>query len=127
LQQLAAAAAAHPSPLRLAGDEGSLRSYSHPNARGHVRRASDGAPDTPGLWVGANLAGLTFAPVGGRLSGLLSGGDDQPGGVSRRSSGLTPGQEVGSPSDLLVLFRNVLQASKLGRKSMRSTPDGQQS
>ena len=96
--QLAAAATAQPSPLRGGGNDGTLRTFSHPDTRGHVRRASAGAPEAAGIWGGAGLAGLAGAPLRGlgarRGGGLLSGSEELPAEFARRSSGLTPGQEV---------------------------------
>ncbi len=110
LQQLAVAAAAHSTPLQ-AGDDGALRTFSHQDLR-HVRRFSAGTPEPFGGYAGvagqlqANAAGLHWNAAGGlaplgrpsRVGGVQgpspAGHDQSPAEVARRSSGLTPGQEV---------------------------------
>ena len=105
LQQLAA----QPTSSRGAGDQ-TLRTTSHQDVR-HVRRFSAGAPDPVGGWAGAagqqrpnaagfqrqalaGLAPLSWPSPGGSMSG--ADGQQPPAEVVRRSSGLTPGQEVRS-------------------------------
>ena len=104
------AAAGQSTPL-LAGDGGTLRAFSHQDLR-HVRRFSAGTSEPLGvvasgrgqLQVNAGifqrnatggLAPFGWPPSGGGMHGAsLPGHEQSPAEVLRRSSGMTPGQEV---------------------------------